>query len=111
MKKIYVGAAYYPEVWEPSEVDADIVRMQEAGVNVVRVGEFAWGDMEPEEGVFTLDWLKTVVDKLYAAGIDVIMCTPSCTPPRWLFEKYPETRIVYGDKEQTEIFSRCHPCK
>ena len=26
MKKIYVGAAYYPEVWEPSEVDADIVR-------------------------------------------------------------------------------------
>ena len=111
MKKIYVGAAYYPEVWEPSEVDADIVRMQEAGVNVVRVGEFAWGDMEPEEGVFTLDWLKTVVDKLYAAGIDVIMCTPSCTPPRWLFEKYPETRIIYANKEQTEIFSRCHPCK
>ena len=81
MKKIYVGAAYYPEVWEPSEVDADIVRMQEAGVNVVRLGEFAWVYMEPEEDVFTLDWLKTVVDKLYAAGIDVIMCTPSCTPP------------------------------
>ena len=111
MKKIYVGAAYYPEVWEPSEVDKDIERMQRAGVNCVRVGEFAWADMEPEEGVFTLGWLKDVVDKLYAAGIDVIMCTPSCTPPRWLFDKYPETRIVYGSKEQTEIFSRCHPCK
>ena len=111
MKKIYVGAAYYPEMWEESEVDRDIVRMKEAGVNVVRVAEFAWGKMEPEEGKFDLGWLERAVDKLHKAGIDVIMCTPTCTPPRWLLDKYPETRTVYADGTRTEVFSRCHPCK
>ena len=120
MKKIYVGAAYYPEMWEESEVDRDIVRMKEAGVNVVRVAEFAWGKMEPEEGKFDFGWLERVVDKLYKAGIDVIMCTPTCTPPRWMLDKYPETRSigaypetrgVFGDGKHVEVFSRCHPCK
>ncbi len=110
-QKIYVGAAYYPEMWEESEVEKDIVRMKEAGVNCVRVGEFAWGKMEPEEGVFDLGWLERAVEKLTAAGIGVIMCTPTCTPPRWLLDKYPETRIVYADRTRTEVFSRCHPCK
>ena len=105
MKKIYVGAAYYPEMWEESEVDRDIVRMKEAGVNVVRVAEFAWGKMEPEEGKFDLGWLERAVDKLYQAGIDVIMCTPTCTPPRWLLNKYPETRTVYADGTRTEVFA------
>lgn len=111
MDKILVGAAYYPEMWDESEVEKDIVRMKEAGVNCVRVGEFAWGKMEPEEGVFDLAWLERAVDKLTAAGIGVIMCTPTCTPPRWMLDKYPETRIVYADKTRTEVFSRCHPCK
>ena len=57
-KKIYVGAAYYPEVWDESEVDKDIAKMKALGVNCMRVGEFAWGKMEPEEGVFEFDWLK-----------------------------------------------------
>ena len=109
--KIYVGAAYYPEMWPESEVERDIARMKEAGVNVVRVAEFAWGKMEPEEGVFDFGWLERAVDKLAAAGIGVIMCTPTCTPPRWLLDKYPETRTVYADRTRTEVFSRCHPCK
>ncbi len=27
MKKIWIGAAYYPEMWDESEIDKDIVRM------------------------------------------------------------------------------------
>ena len=73
MEKLYVGAAYYPEVWDEDEVERDIVRMKEAGVNVVRVAEFAWGKMEPQEGKFDFGWLERAVDKLIAAGI-VIAC-------------------------------------
>ena len=111
MKKIFVGAAYYPELWDESETEKDIARMKEAGVNCVRVGEFAWGRMEPEEGKFDFGWLTRTVEKLRAASIGVVMCTPTCTPPRWLLEKYPETRTVYADGTRTEVFSRCHPCK
>ena len=103
MDKVYVGAAYYPELWDLSEVDKDIERMHAAGVNVARIGEFAWSRMEPKEGEFDFSWLHEVVDKLYAAGIDSILCTPSCTPPRWLFKKYPETIIVDSNDRRAEI--------
>ena len=111
MDKIFVGAAYYPELWAESEQEKDIARMKEAGVNCVRVGEFAWGTMEPEEGKFGFSWLDRVLERLRAAGIAVVLCTPTCTPPRWLMDKYPETRTVYADGTRTEVFSRCHPCK
>lgn len=110
-KKIYLGAAYYPEMWEESEVDADIARCKQTNVNTLRVGEFAWGKMEPEEGVFDFGWLERTVDKLYAAGISVVMCTPTCTPPRWMLDKYEEMRRVDSMGIRTEVSSRCHTCK
>lgn len=111
MKELYVGAAYYPEMWEESEVDKDIVRCKEYGINTLRVGEFAWGKMEPTEGKFDFAWLLKVVDKLHAAGIYTVMCTPTVTPPRWLLDKYEETRMVGVDQKRQDVSSRCHPCK
>ena len=111
MEKLYIGAAYYPELWEESEVERDIARCKELGINCLRVGEFAWGRMEPEEGKFDLGWLKSIVDKLYENGINTVMCTPSATPPRWLLNKYPETRRVMHDLIRSDVSSRCHICK
>ena len=79
MNKLYLGAAYYPELWEEEEIEKDIARIKEAGLNCVRVAEFAWGRMEPKEGDFQLGWLKTVVEKLYKNGIYTVLCTPSAT--------------------------------
>ena len=109
---MYIGAAYYPELWDLTEVKKDVERCHAYGINVLRVGEFAWSRMEPEEGKFDLDWLQTVIDELHAGGISTILCTPTCTPPRWLFRKYPEARMVLdGTGERTDVFSRCHTCK
>lgn len=111
LTKIYVGAAYYPELWNLDEVDKDIERCKSLGINVLRIAEFAWGAMEPKEGFYTFDWLQTVLDKCYAAGISVVLCTPTCTPPRWLLDKYAETRRVNSNGERVEVNSRCHVCK
>lgn len=111
MKKIYIGAAYYPELWDETEVDKDIARCKSLGVNTLRVGEFAWEKMEPKEGTFDLTWLLRIVDKLYAAGINTVMCTPTCTPPRWLLNKYEEIRRVMPDLIRSDVSSRCHVCK
>jgi beta-galactosidase len=113
MKKVlppYLGAAYYPEAWPLEEIDRDIALMKEAGMNVMRVGEFAWSRMEPQEGQYDFDWLHLVVDKLAEAGIAVIMCTPTCTPPAWLSEKHPEILVVdeYGIRAQHG--ARRHAC-
>ncbi len=111
MKKIYIGAAYYPEMWEESEIEKDIQRCKETGINCLRIGEFAWGKMEPKESEFDLPWLEKIVDKLYENGIYTVMCTPSATPPRWLLDKYPETRTVMHDLVRSDVSSRCHTCK
>ncbi len=111
MDKIYLGAAYYPELWDESELEKDIARCKEMGVNCLRIGEFAWGRMEPKEGQFDLSWLVHVVDKLYENGISTVLCTPTATPPRWLLLKYPETRMVMHDLIRADVSSRCHTCK
>ena len=43
-----LGTAWYPEQWPESRWDADLTLMQQAGIHMVRVGEFAWSRMEPE---------------------------------------------------------------
>lgn len=110
-KQLYIGAAYYPEMWDESEVDRDIERCKELGVNCLRVGEFAWGKMEPKEGEFDFGWLLKVVDKLCENGIYTVMCTPTCTPPRWMLDKYEEMRQVTSDLIRVDVSSRCHVCK
>ncbi len=89
-KKIYYGAAYYPEAWNFKTLDEDIKYMKELNMNVMRMAEFSWALMEPKEGVFDFQWLHQVVDKLHENDIDVILGTPTATPPTWLGEKHPE---------------------
>jgi beta-galactosidase GanA len=52
-----LGAAWYPEQWPESRWEADLTLMQQAGIHMVRVGEFAWSKMEPSEGHYDLDWV------------------------------------------------------
>lgn len=111
MKDIFIGAAYYPEMWDEAEVNKDIARCKELGINCLRVGEFAWGKMEPEEGKFVFSWLENVVNKLYENGIYTVMRTPTCTPPRWMLDKYTQMRRVTPDNQRQNVSSRCHVCK
>ncbi|MBQ7906873.1 MAG: beta-galactosidase [Clostridia bacterium] len=114
MKRFYIGAAYYPELWDKSEIDKDIAKMKEYGMNCMRVGEFAWSEMEPREGQVSMDFFKYVVDKLYENGIYTVLCTPSCTPPRWVFKKYPDAMRIRSERfvlTRMDVHARVHPCK
>lgn len=92
-----LGAAWYPEQWPESRWDADLALMQAAHIKFVRVGEFAWSTMEPNEGDFELDWLARAVRLAEKHGIAVVMGTPSAAPPAWLTQKYPETLRMMED--------------
>ncbi|HEY1470995.1 MAG TPA: beta-galactosidase, partial [Candidatus Acidoferrum sp.] len=43
---LLLGTAWYPEQWPESRWDADLALMQQSGVHMVRVAEFAWSRME-----------------------------------------------------------------
>ena len=106
----YYGAAYYPEDWPMEQVDEDIRLMKDAGMNVMRVAEFAWARMEPAYEMYDFDWLHEVIDKLDAAGIATIMCTPTATPPAWLTEQHPEVLFVNPDGRRVGHGGRRHTC-
>ena len=106
----YYGAAYYPEDWPLEQIDDDIALMKDAGMNVMRIGEFAWSRMEPREGEYDFAWLRLAVDKLTAAGIGVILGTPTCTPPAWLSERYPEILVVDHKGVRCQHGARVHAC-
>lgn len=110
IKKPFLGAAYYPEDWPEEEVDHDIELMLDAGMDVVRIGEFAWAKMEPREGEYDFAWLHRVVDKLGSAGIGVIMGTPTAVPPFWLTAKDPEMFVEKRHGGRMQHGGRRHGC-
>ncbi len=82
------GACYYPEHWDRGEWKHHAELMREAGFNTVRTGDFAWGCIEKEEGVFDFSYLDDAIEVLAAEGIRVILCTPTAAPPKWLVNQY-----------------------
>jgi beta-galactosidase len=111
MDTILYGAAYYPEYMPYDRLDQDVQLMQKAGISVVRIGEFAWGLWEPEDGRFEFAWMDRAVDKLHAAGIRIILGTPTASIPAWMYKEHPEivvTRLggqslYYGLRENADI--------
>ncbi len=110
VKPPFLGVAYYPEDWDVSEIDKDIEKMLSIGINVARIGEFAWRKMEPRDGEFDFSWLHFVVDKLKNAGIGVVMGTPTAVPPIWLTKKYPDMLVEYKNGRRMQHSGRRHAC-
>lgn len=104
------GADYYPEQWDESMWERDAQRMQDAGVNVVRVAEFAWYLMEPKEGEFDFALFDRAIATLGRHGIKTIIGTPTATPPKWLTAKYPEVLHVESTGRPSDDQSRRHVC-
>lgn len=78
---IYLGTAWYPEQWPESRWDTDLTLMQQAGIRFVRITEFAWSSIEPEEGVYKFDWVDRAIADAAKHHIFVVLGTPTAAPP------------------------------
>ncbi|GAA0299436.1 beta-galactosidase [Gracilibacillus halotolerans] len=98
--KMLHGADYNPEQWKkyPEVLEEDIRLMKEANCNVMSIGMFSWSSLEPEEGVFTFEFLDSLLDRLHQNGIYVFLATPSGARPAWMSEKYPEVLRVGANR-------------
>lgn len=105
-----LGVCYYPEQWPRERWAIDAKMMKEAGLSLVRIAEFAWTFMEPEEGEYTWDWLDEAVTTLSDAGLQIVLCTPTATPPAWLCTAYPDVLPVDAEGRRRRSGSRRHYC-
>lgn len=108
---IHFGADYYPEHWPEERWETDAGLMKEMGLKVVRLAEFSWHKMEPQEGVFDFEWLDRAVYLLEKYGIKVILGTPTAAPPAWLVNKYPEILPVDHMGNTHGFGGRHHDCQ
>lgn len=110
MKRLYHGAAFYPELWDEKTILQDIEKMKETGINIVRIGEFWWSKLEKNQGEIEITFIKKILDLLYKNNIDVVMCTPTPTPPIWLTHNRDEVLHVNSKGERMIHGSRQHVC-
>lgn len=96
------GVDYYPEHWPRERWPIDAKLMQEAGINTVRLAEFAWAYLEPRPDHFDFGWLDEALEILYHHGIQAVLGTPTASPPPWVMAMYPDAyRVLESGQRQT----------
>jgi beta-galactosidase len=105
-----LGVCYYPEQWPEDWWADDARQMVEVGIEYVRIAEFAWSRIEPSPDQFEWAWLDRAIETLHAAGLKVVMCTPTATPPKWLVDADPSMLAVDANGDTRGFGSRRHYC-
>lgn len=105
-----LGVTYYPEQW-PEERWADDARyMRETGIRIVRLAEFAWARLEPAEGEFDVAWLDRAIATLADHELQIVLGTPTATPPPWLTYTYLDVLLVDEYGHTMSPGTRRHVC-
>jgi beta-galactosidase len=89
-----LGVCDYPEHVPPDKWRAYPAQQKALGLSHVRIAEFAWSTLEPRRDQFDFAWLDDAIERLHAAGLGVVMCTPTACPPAWLTKAHPEVLFV-----------------
>ena len=105
-----LGVCYYPEHWPEERWSDDATKMADLGIRFVRVGEFAWSRIEPSRDRFDWAWLDRALEVLNMAGLQVVLGTPTATPPKWLIDRRPDI-LAWDESGRPRRFgSRRHYC-
>ncbi len=110
MTKQRLGVCYYPEHWPEDLWAEDARRMRAIGLSHVRIGEFAWSRLEPEDGRYDFGWLARALDLLHDSGLRIVLGTPTATPPKWLVDKMPDMLALDAQGRPRNFGSRRHYC-
>lgn len=105
-----LGVDYHPEQWPEERWPEDVRLMKEAGVRVVRLAEFAWSHIEPDDNYYSLRWLNRVMDLLLKNGIKVMISIPTGAPPPWLVHKFPDILPMDADGQRLQPGTYNHRC-
>lgn len=106
-----LGCCYYPEHWPEEQWAKDARQMAAMGLSLVRIGEFAWSRIEPVgDARYDWGWLDRAIETLHAAGLKIILGTPTATPPKWLVDQMPDMVAIDENGAPRGFGSRRHYC-
>lgn len=103
-----LAVAYYPERRTEQQWQDDFDKMKAIGISAIRIGEFSWSTLEPNDDEYHWDFLDKSIAHAQKNGLQVILCTPTATPPIWLVEKYSDVLPVDSEGRTTVFGARQH---
>lgn len=122
-----LGAAYYPDyissqptltrrvqtghielLTSEERLKEDFKRMVKQNIHTIRMGEFSWATVEPSQGQWKGDVFLKALDLAEQHAIEVIFCTPTATPPKWLIDAHPDILPITRTGQRIPFGSRRH---
>ena len=122
-----LGAAYYPDyistgttltrriatgelvsLDREERLKEDFERMKAQGIHTIRMGEFCWATIEPQRGQWQPEIFRQALDLADKYNIEVIFCTPTATPPKWLIDEFPDILPITRSGQKIPFGSRRH---
>ncbi len=107
-KFLELGVCDYPEHVTEEHWQKQPARMKALGLSYVRLAEFAWSKLEPQRDQFNFAWLDEAILLAQDAGLKVVLCTPTATPPAWLVQEKPDILATDAEGRLREFGSRRH---
>lgn len=81
-----------------------------AEMNLVRVAESSWGNLETAPGRFNFGWLHTFLEDVHRREMKAILGTSTYLPPQWLVGAHPEVTVQLLPGMFSDPMSRKSPC-
>ncbi len=108
--RFWYGASYSPLIFPESEWDRDLEQMQDANMNLIRLGDVhgSWDLIEPSPGHFQLEKLDRFYHRAADYGIQIMISTGASGPPLWLARKYPDLQILNNHGERYPLGTSYH---
>ncbi len=104
------GASVYPQLKTREEWNKMLDHFESAHMNVVRVSESSWGNLETTPGQFEFGWLRDFLDDLASRKMQAFLGTSSYIPPQWLVGKHPEVLLQPAPGYSGDPMSRKCAC-
>lgn len=96
-QRFYLGSHLAREPMPPmSELKRDMETLKNNGFNLIKL-QVQWAPCEPEEGEFNFSKYEDLIAHAQGLDLDVYIGATLEQAPPWLFEKYPDCRMVGKD--------------
>lgn len=107
---IHYGGDYNPEQWPVEVWDDDYAAFDEAHINTLTLGVFAWAHTQTAEDSYDFTLLDAIVERAVDQGRNIVLGTGTAALPPWLVRRYPEvTRTDFEGRRHT-YGQRHNPC-
>jgi len=108
--KVLFGGDYNPEQWPEPVWDEDYRLFDEARIDTVTLGVFAWALTQPAPDVYDFSTLDRIVERASTEGRNICLGTGTAAHPPWLARAFPEVTRTDFEGRKHRFGQRHNSC-